>query len=205
MNSSQRDSNNRGRRPYNSGRNSQSSGHSSGGGQPQGGGYSNNRRRRRKPLSSSQIIIKYDTLLQQHMLNRKKLFELFHRADPQQKLKLQRKCVESLEAIKQYQDSLRPWQLEVLNKRIEGYKPDLTFSSNNNIDPNLSEDPGEGPFEEIHLNSVQRSRPSYKDDHEESIGTIEDYYSYKGLSPEELHRLEVQDASDSDKKHNPIN
>lgn len=160
----QKQNNNRRRRPNNSRNN-------------------NKRRRSKRPLSASQVIIRYDTLLDQHLQNRQKLYSLFHRADPQQKAKLERKYAQSLEQLRQFEERLKPWQKEVLEKKTQGYNPDYSFSQMNDIDPTLSEDAGDGPWEDPHELESMKSRPSYAEDKEESKGTMEDYYAYKGIEP----------------------
>jgi hypothetical protein len=152
---------------------------------------SGNNFKRKKPMSTAQVLNKYDTLLQEHLLARKKYHELFHRADANQKLKLEKKYTQALSALREFEAKLRPWQLEALKEKTDGLKLDLTFSSNHDIDPDQSEDTSNIEIEDPHLLESQKNRPSFKDDNEESMGSIEDYYQYKGISaPEELKDAE---------------
>lgn len=155
----------------------------------QSGGKSGNKKRyNNKRRSSSKktikltgdakIIAHYDTLLEQHNLARKKYYELFHRADPNQKQKLESKFMTTLEALRTYEVE----QAEILknNLRLDSLPEDHIYCDNNGVDPTAC-DPLPTEIIDEHVNEVMRTRPDYSADTEESSGSMEDYYNYKGL------------------------
>lgn len=171
----------------------------SGGGQGQGGQqnrpHSDNRgpspsqgRSRRsggRPLTSNQVLVKYDNLLEQHLITRRKYYEYFNRVDDRQLRRLEKNFFASIEHLRRFEANLEPWQREVLEKRkTERYSLDLTYSSNRGIDP-VEEAKVEVAPEEIedpHFKDTQKEAfEAYKDDTEESEGTFEDYLKLKGL------------------------
>jgi tRNA splicing endonuclease len=129
--------------------------------------------------------VKYDNLLEQHLITRKKYYEYFNRVDEKQLKKLESNFFQSIEHLRRFESSLEPWQREALEKRkTERYRNDLTYSQNRGLDPNdfkpevISEDQIEDP----HFKDSQKEAfEMYKDDFEESEGTIEDYLKIKGL------------------------
>jgi hypothetical protein len=148
---------------------------------------SSNRHRRYggRPLTTNQVLVKYDNLLEQHLITRKKYYEYFNRVDEKQLKKLESNFFQSIEHLRRFESSLEPWQREALEKRkTERYRNDLTYSQNRGLDPNdfkpevISEDQIEDP----HFKDSQKEAfEMYKDDFEESEGTIEDYLKIKGL------------------------
>jgi len=170
----------------------------SGGGQPRpqsenrqrepgsgGGGGNRNRRPGGRPLTSNQVLVKYDNLLEQHLITRRKYYEYFNRVDERQLRRLEKNFFASIEHLRRFESNLEPWQREVLEKRkTERYRPDLTYSSNRGIDP-LEEakvEVSESEIEDPHFKDTQKEAfEAYKDDTEESVGTFEDYLKLKGL------------------------
>ena len=143
---------------------------------------SKNRRRRRssKPLGSNQVLQKYDNLLEQHLNNRKKYFELFHRADPRQKNKLERNFYASIEQLRKFEENLKDWQKVYLQKKTERYRLDLTYSSNHELDPEAAVLISADQIDDPHFTDSQKEAYEvYKEDTEESVGSIEDYQKYK--------------------------
>jgi hypothetical protein len=175
-------------------------GHGGGGGggnqnQPQnrdgGGQYqqSNNNRGRRnsgRVLTSNQVLVKYDNLLEQHLITRRKYYEYFNRVDERQLYKLEKNFFDSIEHLRRFEASLEPWQLEALEKRkTERYKLDLTYSNNRGWNPEeiANADYQPDPNEDPHFKDTQKEAfVEYRDDREESVGTYEDYLKLKGLN-----------------------
>jgi len=176
----------------NQGQNRQS-GHSEGGHQqgprqdnrPQQQSQSRGRRPGGRVLTSNQILVKYDNLLEQHLITRRKYFEYFNRVDYRQLKKLEYNFYDSVEHLRRFEFSLEPWQREVLEKRkTERYKLDLTYSNNRGWNPeeiakaDFAPDENEDP----HFKDTQReASQEYRDDTEESSGTFDDYLKLKGL------------------------
>jgi hypothetical protein len=148
---------------------------------------SSNRYRRGsgRVLTTNQVLIKYDNLLEQHLITRRKYYEYFNRVDERQLYRLEKNFFDSIEHLRRFEAGLEPWQREALEKRkTERYRLDLTYSHNRGIDPNeaanieISADEIEDP----HFTESQKEAfEQYKEDDEESEGSIEDYLKLKGL------------------------
>jgi hypothetical protein len=147
-------------------------------------GSSRSRSRSGRVLTTNQVLVKYDNLLEQHLITRKKYYEYFNRVDERQLYKLEKNFFDSIEHLRRFEANLEPWQREVLEKRkTERYKLDLTYSNNRDWNPeeiakaNFEPDENEDPhFKE----SQKEAFEEYKKDTEESEGTYEDYLRLKG-------------------------
>ena len=147
---------------------------------------SRSRRSGGRPLTANQILVKYDNLLEQHLITRRKYFEYFNRVDDRQLQRLERNFFLSIEHLRRFEDKLEPWQREALEKRkTERYSLDLTYSQNRGWDPvevtKIEVSPDE--IEDPHFKESQKEAfAEYKEDNEESVGTYEDYLKLKGLT-----------------------
>jgi hypothetical protein len=135
-------------------------------------------------LTTNQVLVKYDNLLEQHLITRRKYFEYYNRVDERQLYKLEKNFFDSIEHLRQFELSLETWQREALEKRkTERYKLDLTYSSNRGLDV-ISETQVEilpEDIEDPHFKESQKEAfLEYKEDTEESVGTYEDYLKIKG-------------------------
>lgn len=147
-------------------------------------GQSRSRRSHGRVLTTNQVLVKYDNLLEQHLITRRKYYEYFNRVDDRQLMKLERNFYASIEHLRQFEAKLEPWQREALEKRkTERYRLDLTYSDNRGWNPeevakaDFAPDENEDP----HFKESQREAfDAYKDDTEESVGTYEDYLKHKG-------------------------
>lgn len=135
-------------------------------------------------LTTNQVLVKYDNLLEQHLITRKKYYEYYNRVDERQLMRLEKNFYDSIEHLRRFESGLEPWQREALEKRkTERYKPDLTYSNNREWDPEeirlAGFDPDEN--EDPHFKESQKEAvEEYKEDTEESSGTYEDYLKIKG-------------------------
>ena len=174
-----------------------------GGGQPQGQGPNQPRKaadgrpaphsgggRNRRPhgrvLTSNQVLVKYDNLLEQHLITRRKYYEYYNRVDERNLYRLEKNFFDSIEHLRRFEAGLEGWQREALEKRkTERYRIDSTYSDNRGLDP-LAEQPVEVAPEEIedpHFKDTQKEAyVEYQDDTEESVGSFEDYLKLKGLN-----------------------
>lgn len=157
-----------------------------------------NKRRRRKPGSGApraneegqqkttkleRIIIKYENLRAQHLEARRKYFDLFDRADPQQKDKLERVFTNTAMKMQEFEDSLTGEDKELFDKHYNGLKEDRIYSENHELDPQGEPVEQIKEFEDPHY-LVSQKNAKFSDDTEESVGSLEDYMSYKGISPQ---------------------
>jgi len=145
------------------------------------------RRRSNRVLTTAQVLIKYDNLLDLHIQNRRKYYDLFNLADDRQLRRLEKNFFDSIEHLRRFENSLEPWQREALEKRkTERYRPDLTYSTNHDLDQDAyyleAKKLTPQDIEDPHFKDSQKEAfEEYKEDTEESVGTIEDYKKLKGL------------------------
>jgi len=133
--------------------------------------------------SLDEMLSAYDRLVELHLEARKKYFELFFRVDYNRRDKLEDQFHFTANQLIKFQKDLKPWQLEELEwHRTEIYYPDRIYST--------AHPEGEGNIPQVqfvdtnfHVNATQRTRPSYREDAQESVGTFEDYVSYKASKP----------------------
>ncbi len=150
---------------------------------PSGGG-NRSRRGGGRVLTSNQVLVKYDNLLEQHLITRRKYYDYFNRVDDRQLRRLEKNFYDSIEHLRRFEANLEPWQREALESRkTERYSPDLTYSLNRGWNPeeiakaDFQPDENEDPhFKE----SQKEAFAEYKDDTEESEGSFEDYLKLKG-------------------------
>ena len=103
--------------------------------------------------------------------------------DYPQQLKLEKQFFASIEHLRKFEASLEDWQKEYLKKKTEKYRLDLTYSSNHELPPIAEKVDETGEYPDPHFTANQRRAfEEYKDDTEESIGTIDDYLKYKNLN-----------------------
>ncbi len=140
------------------------------GGQQQGGGG----------FSIERIYEKYLNLLDQHIIARRKYHDLFYRADPAQKAKLERNFYNTLNDVRDFESKLAPDVKILFEKRNNGLRADRTYTTNHEIPIEGDEVPSDLPPAEPHLLQSQIAA-DYSNDTEESVGTAEDYLKYKGL------------------------
>lgn len=143
-----------------------------------------NRNRHGRPLTTNQVLVKYDNLLEQHLITRRKYYEYFNRVDERQLRRLEKNFYDSIEHLRRFEFNLEPWQREALeNRKTERYRIDATYSLNRGLDP-LALQPIEVAADEIedpHFKDSQKEAfVEYKEDDEESMGSYEDYLKYKG-------------------------
>ena len=144
------------------------------------------RRRSGRVLTTNQVLVKYDNLLEQHLMTRRKYYEYFNRVDDRQLRRLEKNFFDSIEHLRRFEGNLEPWQREALEKRrTERYRLDLTYSHNRGWNP---EEMAQADFrpdenEDPHFKDSQKQAfEEYKEDNEESVGTYEDYLKLKGLT-----------------------
>jgi hypothetical protein len=151
-------------------------------------GQSQGRNNNGKTLSPARILQKYDNLMEQHLISRRKYFEVYNRSfvkdlEPHSLSRAEENFYKSLYELRQFERSLTDHQLAVLHSKTDNYPLDRDYTRTNNIEPK-----GEMPdftfrFEDPHFLETQNE--SFRDDKQESVGTMDDYYKYKGTTAEE--------------------
>ncbi len=131
-------------------------------------------------LNIERIYEKYLNLLEQHIIARRKYHDLFFRADPAQKNKLERNFYNTLYDIRDFESKLAPEARDLFEKRNNGLRSDNIYTTNHDIDTNGEAAPPETEWADPHYLQSQKNA-NFIDDKEESIGTAEDYLKYKNL------------------------
>lgn len=139
-----------------------------------------NKNRRPKSLTPARILQKYDNLLEQHIVARRKYYEMHGRVQGKQLDKVEKNFFKTMEAIRTFEDGLKDWQRDVLKEKIDAYPEDRQYSSTHELGTKGDDVPFSGEFEDPHLLQSQ-IEADYSNDTEESVGTIDDYKNYKGL------------------------
>ena len=147
---------------------------------------SNNKRKRRynnnkKPLTPERIHAKYDNLLEQHIVARRKFFEVNGRGNTKQTEKARAHFYRSIEQLRNFEAKLKDWQKEVLDKKTELYKPDLDFSMTHNL-PEHDQEHALAILADGDPHILDSQKEDFSHDTEESVGTMEDYEQYKAAN-----------------------
>lgn len=144
----------------------------------------NNRRRnfsknrRPKSLTPTKVLQKYDNLMEQYLIARRKYFDTHGRNSTRNLAKVEKNYMEALRKLREYETKLEDWQKEILSKKVDGYNPDREYSSNHELKPEGDIVSFTGEFEDPHLLVTQKDH-QWSEDTEESTGTMEDYEKYK--------------------------
>lgn len=134
----------------------------------------------RRPPHLDRAYEKYQNLLDQHIIARKKYFELFYRADFQQKAKLERNFYQTLFDLRDFEEKATPEISDFLKIKTNGKSPDLIYSDNHSLEKDGKIEIIGDNFEDPHFLPSQ-AKANYDEDTEESVGSLEDYNKYKGL------------------------
>lgn len=127
------------------------------------------------------LIVKYENLREQHIEARRKYYDLFERADPQQKDKLERVFTNTMKKVREFEQNLKPEDKKLFDQHYNGLKPDLIYSENHQLRPEGELSPtADETREDPHYLESQKEC-DFSQDTEESMGTLEDYQAYKGL------------------------
>jgi hypothetical protein len=144
-------------------------------------GANNNTKSNSVQLRGMDLVrAKYLTFVEKHVEARRKYYDFFYRADPNQLRKLEKEFTDSQAELLAYEESLSPQDREQLVKDYGGRPEDRAYTTNHNLSPLAENVPTEGDFEDPHVLESQK-KCDFNQDREESIGTIEDYKRLKGL------------------------
>ena len=134
----------------------------------------------RRPPYLDRAFEKYVNLLDQHLIARRKYFELFYRADHLQKAKLERHFYQTLFDVRDFEAKCTDEVRDYLLKKTNGKSEDFIYSDNHQLEKIGKVEVEGDRFEDPHLLQSQ-IKADFKDDTEESVGSMEDYLKYKGL------------------------
>ena len=137
-----------------------------------------NQRPDNRPNLIDRIYEKYQNLLEQHLIARKKFHDLFYRADLPQKNKLERIFYSSLNELRDFEAKLNPTERELFEKRNNGLALDTTYSTlNADLLAASLTNANQEPSDPHYMQSQKAA--TYRDDKEESVGSKDDYEKYK--------------------------
>lgn len=148
------------------------------------GGNYRSQHTRLSPLDS--LVKRYGKLLDLHLAARKKHHDLFYKADPQQKVKLEKNYYQTLDNLRKFEETLKPEDKELFRKNFKELDSDKTYSLNRNLPIQSEQHPlkeqqeESAEIEDPHL-LISQTQESFSNDTEESVGSIEDYKKLKGL------------------------
>lgn len=140
--------------------------------------YSANKNRRPKALSPTKITQKYDNLMEQYLIARKKYFEFYARLQGKQLDKIKNNYETALTNLRNFGEKLNDWQKDVLDQKVDAFPEDRQYTQSHEIEPVGDSVSFVGEFEDPHLLPTQKAE-NWASDTEESTGTIEDYAAYK--------------------------
>lgn len=149
--------------------------------------------RRPKGLSPGRLLQKYDNLLEQHLVARRKYFEMHARSSGKQLEKLVQNVERTLSELRKFESGAENWQKEILDNKINPYPEDNQYSKEHEL-AEVEYVPFDGDYEDPHL-LVSQKNLNWAEDTEESSGSMEDYYNYKGIDAPV-----VINESDADKR-----
>lgn len=132
-------------------------------------------------INLERLYEKYLNLLDQHLIARRKYHDMFYRAEPSQKAKLERNFYNTLNDVREFENKMTPESRELFEKRNNGLAPDTIYTTNHQIvetDEKLVVP--EEEIEDPHFLQSQRAA-DYSGDTEESAGSLDDYLRYKNL------------------------
>ncbi len=132
-------------------------------------------------LNHERVYEKYLNLLDLHLIARKKYHDLFYRAELSQKIKLEKNFYNTLYDIRDFESRMSADVKLLFEKRNNGYQLDRTYTSNHEMPIEGDVVPGNLPPAEPHYLQSQ-IQADYKEDNEESMGSIDDYLKYKNLA-----------------------
>ncbi len=141
-------------------------------------GQSSRRRRPddRKPKGS--LFSVFHELQQKYLNSRKAYFNAFDRKHPQQVASLERKFYRAQQALRDFETKLTVEQREQIILAQKIYVADHTYSQNHELE--VEGQASDAPVEDPHfLLSQKEALKEYAEDQEESVGSFEDYESYK--------------------------
>ena len=112
------------------------------------------RRRRRRPSDNlsllEKLFRKYENLLEQHLVARKKYYEYFNRADPKQKVKLEGNFTSTVKELRDFEFSLEGEEKTKFMEKYDSYTLDTTYTSNRAMPIEGDRVETKGEFEDPH-------------------------------------------------------
>lgn len=149
-----------------------------------------NKNRRPQKLTPGRVLLKYQNLMDQYLAAREKFFNVFGFKNAKQVDKAQRNYSMALDNMRNFEKNLEDWQKEILKPQLDAYPEDRQYSTEHDLPQTGDTVSFVGEFEDPHLLPQQKAG-AWSEDTEESEGSMEDYYAYKGITPPTPDPIEV--------------
>ncbi|MGB0452542.1 MAG: hypothetical protein ACPGJV_02425 [Bacteriovoracaceae bacterium] len=151
-----------------------------------------NRNRNRDHSKKSKIKLdpifrNYERLCDALTKARKDYLDKFHHHDRRVKQKYEKLYFTAMKKLRDYESSLSSDEKERYQKLYPDHEFDTTYSQNHELSTEGEVLVNDTDIEDPHFLESQKES-DYKEDEEESVGSIDDYYAYKGIDPEEIKR-----------------
>ena len=108
-------------------------------------------------MGMGEVVKKYENLLDNHLNARKKYYEMYYRADDNQRKKLENNFYRTLDQLREFEQKLNTDQKEFFESKYDGLEPDATYSSNREIPFDSEIKMEEIQIDDIHLLPTQKS------------------------------------------------
>ena len=126
-------------------------------------------------------LTKYHRLMDNHLEARAKYYDLFYKVNDKHLKKLEKNFSDTMNNIRKFEQEF-PAKFKGMPEIITAKaKLDTTYSQNHNLGVSGDKPPAPDTSFDPHFTSSQKNL-SYKEDREESTGTMEDYKKLKGLT-----------------------
>ena len=143
----------------------------------------NNQTRQQRPkktTSPDKIVKAYYILIEKLQIARRKYYDDFHHQDPNRVRKLRRIFESTIAELREWENALEPEQQKLISNLKDS--DDQTYSTINSLSPIGENEVAEEEVRDPHFITKQKEAiDTYKEDTEESVGTMDDYRSYKGI------------------------
>lgn len=126
----------------------------------------------------------YFKLIEEHVLSRRKYYDEFSKANKERYSKLKSRFEETGRQLRSYYEKIKGMPTSKLFSSAKEYPEDLDYAKNHGINYPLNTEgqppPPQTEVEDPHFSKLLKSRPSFKEDNEETQGDLSDYINLKG-------------------------
>ena len=132
------------------------------------------------PMSEDKVVKSYYVMIEKLQIARKKYYDDFHHQDPNRVRKLRRNFERSLEELRQWESKLDEKYIAIISSLENN---DFDYSTAKNLSPIGVNAPDSDDHKDPHFIKQQKEAiEKYKEDNEESVGTMDEYRSYKNIT-----------------------
>lgn len=140
-----------------------------------------NNRRKSPKIKLDPIFREYEKLREAMVQARIKYFDLFHTTNERLKNKIENNYFVAIKKLREFEQDLSLEDRHKFEAMYPSKPDDLTYTLNHNLKDIKVNSLEDNQIEDPHLLETQK-QAKFKEDEEESVGTMEDYLAYKGTS-----------------------